>query len=81
MLFRSIGATGSCLEEAGGPESLYVNPDNDAQLTEAILKVLNDDSLREKMIEAGLKYSQKFTRKEVARNIMNVYEKISNLRH
>jgi hypothetical protein len=31
-----IAATGSCLEEAGGPDSLYVQPDDHIGLSEKI---------------------------------------------
>ncbi|MGZ3777679.1 MAG: glycosyltransferase family 4 protein, partial [Mucilaginibacter sp.] len=35
-----IAATGSCLEEAGGPDSLYVDPDDEKDLAEKVNMVL-----------------------------------------
>jgi glycosyltransferase involved in cell wall biosynthesis len=48
-----IAATGSCLEEAGGPDSLYVSPDNTIRLAENINKVLQNEPLRQLMAEKG----------------------------
>lgn len=70
-----IAATGSCLEEAGGPESIYIHPDNEIALAEAINKVSNDIILREKMITEGLEYVKNFSDERIAENLMNVYNK------
>lgn len=70
-----IGATGSCLEEAGGPNSLYVSPDNPEELTSCISQVLNDENLKTKMIEEGLKYARQFSEENIAKNLMAVYQK------
>ena len=37
-----VGCTGSCLEEAGGPDCLYVDPDDDRAIARAISRVLVD---------------------------------------
>ncbi|ADY52806.1 glycosyl transferase group 1 [Pseudopedobacter saltans DSM 12145] len=71
----AIGATGSCLEEAGGPDSLYTYPDNHNELAKYINMVLQSDELRQKMIEKGLQYASKFSEENIARNLMNVYKK------
>lgn len=72
----AIGAIGSSLEEAGGPDSLYVNPDDWQSLSKSIIKVIGNNWLRQNMIEQGKKYSEKFSREAVARNTMKVYEKV-----
>lgn len=72
----AIGATGSCLEEAGGPHSLYVNPDDHGSLTEAIQRILADSKLRETMIAEGYNFAKKFSKESIARNIMQIYEKV-----
>ena len=71
-----VSATGSCLEEAGGEGSIYVNPDDDEGLALALTKVMEDESLREKMIIKGKEYAAQFTRKSISDNIMNVYRKV-----
>lgn len=70
-----IGATGSCLEEAGGPHSIYVNPYNEKELTDAINKILSEDGFRKNMISKGLEYVERFSDEECTDNLMKVYEK------
>lgn len=73
-----IAAKGSCLEEAGGPHSLYVDPDNEADLAEKINLLLADDALREKMIANGREYSRNFDDDKLAAQLMAVYNNILN---
>jgi len=70
-----IAATGSCLEEAGGPSSLYIHPDDDIALAEAISRINSDNVLREKMIAEGITYIKNFSEETIAKNLMNVYLK------
>ncbi|MDD2961204.1 MAG: glycosyltransferase family 1 protein [Muribaculaceae bacterium] len=72
----AIGATGSCLEEAGGESTLYINPDDSGSLTSAILRILKDEKLRVEMIANGLEYAQKFNSRIMAQDIMKIYEKV-----
>jgi glycosyltransferase involved in cell wall biosynthesis len=72
----AIGAKGSCLEEAGGPDSLYCDPDDETDLTEKIRLVLDSKELRQKMISKGLEYSRKFEEKKLATQLMNLYNKV-----
>jgi glycosyltransferase involved in cell wall biosynthesis len=69
-----IAATGSCLEEAGGPGSIYVNPNDEAELSKRIAGILNSRELSEKMSETGKEYVKRFSGKNIATEIMNVYE-------
>ena len=71
----AIGCTGSCLEEAGGPHSIYVNPDDDEAMAKAISAVVNDKTLRETMISKGREYAKNFTDEVLARKLHEVYEK------
>lgn len=71
-----IGATGSCLEEAGGPSSLYTDPNDSSMLAQLIDRVLIDISLRRKMIDDGRDYVQRFTPKRLAKDLSNVYEQV-----
>ena len=70
-----IAATGSCLEEAGGPCSLYVDPDDVAGMTAAMKRVLSDADLRREMIEAGKAYVVRFDPKRLADEMNAVYLK------
>lgn len=71
-----IAATGSCLEEAGGPNSLYVDPDDDKHLALEMNRVLNDKVLRSKMISEGLEYVKKFDKRVCSEELMKVYKKL-----
>lgn len=73
-----IAATGSCLEEAGGPDSLYVNPDDDTGLAEKLNMVLGDDGLRQNMITKGRVYAANFTDDKLSLQLMRLYQNILN---
>lgn len=70
-----IGAKGSCLEEAGGPHSIYIDPNDPQELAEAIKRTLTDSSLRKEMIEKGKEYALLFERDIIAKELLKVYHK------
>lgn len=72
----AIGCTGSCLEEAGGPDSLYVAPDDVAGMAQAILRTCHDEPLRQQMISRGKQYAQRFTDEKLSTDLMEVYRKV-----
>jgi glycosyltransferase involved in cell wall biosynthesis len=72
-----IAAKGSCLEEAGGPESLYVNPHDQQELAAAINSLLNNPGKKQLMIEAGKEYLKKFSDHIIAGKLMELYQKLS----
>lgn len=69
-----IAATGSCLEEVGGTANLYFQPDDEKILTNHILSILNDESLRLDIIAQNKIHRQKFTAKTFAQSTLNVYK-------
>lgn len=71
-----IAATGSCLEEAGGPDSIYIDPNHPAELVAAINLVLKDDNYAKLMSQKGLSYVQKFNTVTLAHQLMNCYQNI-----
>lgn len=73
-----IAAKGSCLEEAGGPDSLYCDPDDETELTEQIRLVLDTPELRQKMISRGLEYSRNFDEPKLAAQLMDLYNNVLN---
>jgi glycosyltransferase involved in cell wall biosynthesis len=68
-----VAATGSCLEEAGGPHSLYVNPDDAEGLAAAIRQVLKGAEGREGRIAASRDYIRRFEGQDVARKVIDIY--------
>jgi glycosyltransferase involved in cell wall biosynthesis len=71
-----IAATGSCLEEAGGPASLYVSPTDPKALTTAVNKVLQDPNLSNNMITAGKLHAAQFKENAHAENLMRIYKNL-----
>ena len=74
----AIGCTGSCLEEAGGPHSIYVGPDDAEAMAKAISRVVGDKALRGTMISKGYEYAKNFTDEVLARKLHEVYEKLTS---
>ena len=70
-----IAASGSCLEEAGGPNSIYISPNNAKELASAIDKIFGDEKLQQEMISKSLKYVEKFNNDFVAAEVMKCYQK------
>lgn len=68
-----IGATGSCLEEAGGDAALYADPDSAGNLTQKIIKVLTDKELRREMTERGYHCASAFSEEVLADRLMEIY--------
>lgn len=73
----AIGCTGSCLEEAGGPNSIYVNPDDAKGMADAILRTCTNEPLRQHMISEGKKYALNFSDEKLSHDLMKVYENLS----
>lgn len=73
----AIGCTGSCLEEAGGSNSIYVNPDDAKGMADAILRTCTDEPLRQHMISEGKKYALNFSDEKLSHDLMKVYENLS----
>lgn len=71
-----IAATGSCLEEAGGPTSVYVDPDNADELTNAIQNILADPQGRQKQMENGRLFVEKFNPEILSTQLMHLYKSI-----
>ncbi|RYY35414.1 MAG: glycosyltransferase family 1 protein [Sphingobacteriaceae bacterium] len=71
-----IAATGSCLEEAGGPGSMYITPDDEDALADNINELLTDEPLRQNMISEGKKYAQKFDDAKLAEQLIDIYREI-----
>ncbi|WP_025143241.1 glycosyltransferase family 4 protein [Pedobacter jeongneungensis] len=68
-----VAATGSCLEEAGGPDSLYISPNDASGLAKAINQILENPQLQKEMKEKGLEFVQKFNSSLVTQQLMDCY--------
>ncbi len=73
-----ISSKGSCFSEAGGPNSIYINPTNAEELADAIMRIINNATMATKMIIDGVGHSLNFEEEKIARDLMAVYEKTLN---
>lgn len=71
-----ISSKGSCLEEAGGPGSIYIDPRNAAELGNAMDQILSDTLKREQMVQNGHLHAEQFSDKNIAKKVMNVYSSL-----
>jgi len=71
-----VACTGSCLEEAGGPDSLYVNPDDAEGLAAALRQVLKGAEGRQIRIEKSQLYVRRFENNDAARFFANLYQEL-----
>lgn len=69
----TIAATGSCLEEAGGTDSIYISPTDSAVLSAAINRIISSPNLQEEMKIKGLEFVQKFNSPLVTKQLMDCY--------
>ena len=71
-----VAASGSCLEEAGGPGSRYLPPHHIEGWAEAIQSIWASPELASQMQISGLTYSRSFLPEIVARKMHAVYQRL-----
>jgi glycosyltransferase involved in cell wall biosynthesis len=71
-----VAATGSCLEEAGGPDCLYVSPDDVVAFSKTLCRILSHPELRNKMIIGSKTYVKRFSEERQAQQIMAIYQNL-----
>ena len=69
-----VACTGSCLEEAGGPYSRYVGPDDVIGMAEAIKMSLRGSRGRQDRIARSREYIRRFEGNDVAAQVAQVYQ-------
>lgn len=72
-----VAATGSCLEEAGGPYSVYVNPDSVEEICRAFNDILDNPLKKEEMIRKGKEFVTRFSDEKQAEQLMSMYNAVS----
>ena len=68
-----VAGSGSCLEEAGGPDTLYVSPDDVEGMAAAITQVLKGAEGRQLRIERAQDYIHRFEGNDVASQVLDIY--------
>lgn len=71
-----VACTGSCLEEAGGPDCIYVSPDDDKAMADAIKALLVGSEGRQERIERSREYVRRFENTDVAKQMIEEYMKL-----
>ena len=71
-----VACTGSCLEEAGGPDSLYVDPDDEQAMAQAIRQSLKGAENREQRIIRSREYICRFEGRDVASQVIDLYHQL-----
>lgn len=71
-----IAATGSCLEEAGGPACRYIGPDDAPAWAEAIAGLLSDADARARIVTEAQAYVRRFDRAAVTAQLIALYKGI-----
>lgn len=72
-----VACTGSCLEEAGGPDSIYVDPDDDEGMAHAVSQVLFGAKGRQQRIERSQAYVRRFENTEAAQRFADIYRSLT----
>lgn len=70
-----VACTGSCLEEAGGPDCLYVHPDDVEGFAQCVSRMLIGSPERDARIQNSQNYVQRFRGTDVAGQVMEVYSR------
>ena len=66
----------SCLPESGGPNSMYINPQNTLEIRNKIQFLIDNDAAKNDMKIKGYEFVQKFNDDIIAKNMMDLYTKI-----
>ena len=71
-----VAATGSCLEEAGGPDNSYVDPDDSDAMEAAHNRLLAHDDERRRVAQSGSEYVRRFEGNRVAEQMLEEYRRV-----
>ncbi len=71
-----ITSKGSVFPESGGPNTIYIDPNNKSELADQIVNVLTNHDISFEMIEMGRNFVEKFHRRQTAQDLMNLYNSL-----
>jgi len=72
-----IASGTSSMKEAGGPDCIYIEPNEIGSITSAITILLDDAHLRDSILTKGHQYAmKKFDRQSIASQTLNLYRSI-----
>ncbi len=72
----TVTSNTSCLPEAGGKDSVYIDPKNYLDIQSKIKFLWANESERKRRAERSFEFVQKFNDEPIANELMNLYQKI-----
>jgi glycosyltransferase involved in cell wall biosynthesis len=66
----------SCLPEVAGNAACLVDPSNARQISDAIVSLLSNESLRQQKIQEGLSNAKRFSWDKTAEEVFEVYDRV-----
>ena len=73
-----ITSEGGCFREAGGENSIYINPQHPEEISMAIKKIMSDITLRKKMIITGRHFAENFKAEKIGAQWIGLYSELMN---
>jgi glycosyltransferase involved in cell wall biosynthesis len=71
-----ITSNSGVFPEAGGPNSIYINPENIAEIESKIILLLENENLRNEIAQKGFNFAQKFNDEQIAKELMTLYKSL-----
>ena len=71
-----ITSNRTSMPEVAGDAALIIDPENTAEIRNAIIKILNDENLRNELIEKGKENVKRFSPAYIAQKYADLYEKM-----
>ncbi len=68
-----ISCKSGSLEEISGGFALFVDPDDSEKIAKGMADIMQNNDLRKKLIDGGIRNTQRFNWKQTAQNIMDIY--------
>jgi glycosyltransferase involved in cell wall biosynthesis len=73
-----ITSNTSSMPEVAGNAAFIIDPFKPEEITEAIVKLVNNEELRAKLIDKGLEQAAKFSWKAMAQSVLEIYREIDS---
>ena len=73
-----ITSNTSSMPEVSGNAALIIDPFKPEEITDAIIKILNDEDLKKNLIKKGYAQAKKFSWENMAKNVIDVYKDVFN---
>jgi len=73
-----ITSNTSSMPEVAGDAAVIIDPFKPEKITDALISLVNDEELRKRQIELGIRQAAKFSWKAMAQSVLEIYKEISN---